>query len=102
MSLENVGTHHNPLDVLTRFVQAAVLGQHLPKLNLVKDHSLSQVFKYCSGVEKVKIADKDHAAIKRAHCSDQRLARLYQQVCGQHQCQVCMINFETIQDHQDS
>ena len=101
MSLEKVGTHHNPSDVLTKFVQASVSGQHLPKLNLLKDHSLSQVFKYCSGVEKVKIVDKNHAEIKEAHCSDQRLARLCQQVCGQHQGQVCMINFEAIQDQQD-
>ena len=101
MSLEKVGTHHNPSDVLTKFVQASVLGQHLPKLNLFKDHSLSQVFKYCSGVEKVKIVDKNHAAVKEAHCSDQRLAKLYQQVCGQRQGQVFMIYFEAIQDQQD-
>ena len=54
MSLEKVGTHHNPSDVLTKFVQASVLGQHLPKLNLFKDHSLSQVFKFCAGIEKIK------------------------------------------------
>ena len=54
MSLEKVGTHHNPSDVLTKFAQASALGQHLPKLNLFKDHSLSQVFKFCSSVEKVK------------------------------------------------
>ena len=52
--LEKVGTHHNPPDVLTKFVQAAVLGQHLPKFNLSKDSSLLQAFKYCSGVEKIK------------------------------------------------
>ena len=96
MSLEKVGTHHNPSDVVTKFVQASVLGQHLPKLHLFNDHSLSRVFKYCSGVETVKIVGKNHAAV-----SDQRLARLYQQVCGQHQGQVCMINFEAIQDQQD-
>ena len=101
MSFEKVGTHHNPSDVLTKFAQASVLGQHLPKLNLFKDHSLSQVFKYCSGAEKVKTTDRNYAAVTEAHCSDQRLARLYHQVCGQHQGQVCMINFEAIQDQQD-
>ena len=30
ISLEKVGTHHNPWDGLTKFAQAAVLGQHLP------------------------------------------------------------------------
>ena len=54
ISLEKVGTHHNPTDVLTKFVQTAVLGQHLPKFNLFKDSSLSQVRKYCAGVEKIK------------------------------------------------
>ena len=54
ISLEKVGTHHNPSDVLTKFVQAAVLGQHLPKLNLFKDPALSQAFKYGLGVEMVK------------------------------------------------
>ena len=34
ISLEKVGTQHNPSDVLTTFVQAAVLGHHFPKLNL--------------------------------------------------------------------
>ena len=47
---EEVETHHSSSDVLTKFVQAAVLGQHLPKLNLFKDPSLSQVRKYCSVV----------------------------------------------------
>ena len=53
ISLEKVGTHHNPPDVLTKFVQAAVLGQHLPRLNLFKDSCLSQVNKYCSSVERL-------------------------------------------------
>ena len=34
MSLEKVGTRHNPSDVPTKFVQSSVLGNHLPKLNL--------------------------------------------------------------------
>ena len=33
--------------------------------------------------------------------SDQRLARLYHQACAQQQGQICMINFEAFQDHQD-
>ena len=101
VSCHKVGTHHNPSDVLTKFAQASVLGQHLPKLNLFKDHSLSQVFKFCAGVEKLKAVHRSHRAIKEAHCTDQRLARLYHQVCDQHQGQVCMINFEAFQDHQD-
>ena len=44
MSLEKIRAHHNPSDFLPKFVQASVLGQHLPKLNFFKDHSLSQVF----------------------------------------------------------
>ena len=35
ISLETVRTHHNPSDVLTKFVQVA--GQHLPRLNLFED-----------------------------------------------------------------
>ena len=60
--------------------------------------------KVCSsfGVEKVKIVNKNHAAMQEAHCSDQRLARLHQQVGSQHQGQICVINFEAIQDQQDS
>ena len=38
MSLEKVGTHHNPSDILTKFVQASVLGNHLPKLSSSKIH----------------------------------------------------------------
>ena len=101
MSLEKVGTHHNPSDVLTKFVQASVLGNHLPKLNLFKDHSLSQVFKVGSGVAKIMTAQKSHREVRGSHVNDQRLARLYHQVCAQHQGQVCMINFEAFQDHQD-
>ena len=106
MSLEKVGTHHNPSDVLTKFVQASVLGQHLPKLNLFKDHSLSlvtgvQVLLRCREGQDSRQEIMNHAAVKEACCSDQRLASLYQQVCGQHQGQVCMINFEAIQDQQD-
>ena len=101
MSLEKVRTHQYPSDVLTKFVQASALGQHLPKLNLFKDHSLSQVFKFCAGAEKLKAIHRSHKTIKEAHCTDQRLARLYHQVCDQHQGQVCMINFEAFQDHQD-
>ena len=77
ISLETVGTHHNPSDVLTKFVQAAVLGQHLPKLNLFKA-SLSEVHKYCSGVEKikaVKLVKED--VCNRAHAV---LSKVYQQV----------------------
>ena len=101
MSLEKVGTHHTPSDVLTNFVQASALGQHFAKLNLFKDHSLSQVFKFCSGVKKLKVVHGSPTAEKEAHCSDQRLARLYHQVCQQRQGQVCMINLEGIQNHQD-
>ena len=91
MSLEKVGTHNNPSDILTKFVQASVLGNHLPKLNLFKDSSLSQVFKVSSAV-------RVHGL--QSHVEDQRLERLHQ-VCAQHQGQVCMINFEVFQDQQD-
>ena len=61
MSLEKVGTHHNPSDILTKFVQASVLGNHLPKLSLFKDSSLSQVFKFSSAVQ-VQDFHRDHRA----------------------------------------
>ena len=96
MSLEKVGTHHNPSDVLTKFVQSSVLGNHLPKLNLFKDSSLTQVFKV-SSIAQVQGFHRDH---RGSHVEDQRLARLHQ-VCAQHQGQVCMINFEAFQDQQD-
>ena len=96
MSLEKVGTHHNLSDVLTKFVQSSVLGNHLPKLNLFKDSSLAQVFKV-SSIAQVQGFHRDH---RGSHVEDQRLARLHQ-VCAQHQGQVCMINFEALQDQQD-
>ena len=37
ISFEKAGMHHSPSDVLTKLVQAAILGQHLPKLNLFRD-----------------------------------------------------------------
>ena len=95
MSLEKVGTHHNPADILTKFVQASVLGNHLPKLNLFRDSSLSQVFKVSSIVRVHGL--QSH---RGSHVEDQRLARLHQ-VCAQHQGQVCMINFEVFQNQQD-
>ena len=95
MSLEKVRTHHNPSDVLTKFVQSSALGNHLPKLNLFKDSSLSQVFKVSSTVQ-VQGFHRDH---RGSHVEDQRLARLHQ-VCAQHQGQICMINFEAFQDQQ--
>ena len=95
MSLEKVGTHHNPSDILTKFVQASVLGNHLPKLNLFKDSSLSQVFKVSSIVRVHGLHSH-----RGSHVEDQRLARLHQ-VCAQHQGQVCMINFEAFQNQQD-
>ena len=74
MSLEKVGTHHTPSDVLTKFVQTSVLGQHLPKLNVFRDQSLSQVFKFCAGIEKIKPVQRSYRAIKEAHGKDQRSA----------------------------
>ena len=100
MSLEKVGTHHNPSDVLTKFVQSSVLGNHLPKLNLFKDSSLTQVFKVSSDVVGITPVQGFHRDHRGSHVDDQRLARLYQ-VFAQHQGQVCMINFEAFQDHQD-
>ena len=94
MSLEKVGTHHSPSDVLTKFVQFSVLGNHLPRLNLFKDSSLTQVFKVSS------IAHVQGFHRGGSHVEDQKLARL-RQVCAQHQGQVCMINFEASQDQQD-
>ena len=90
ISLEKVGTHHNPSDseLLTKFVQAAVLGQHLPKLNLFKDPALSQVFKYGFGVEKAKIVKSEkEAATVKGNANDSAnhvLSRVYQQACSQH------------------
>ena len=39
LELKKVGTHFNPSDVLTKYVPASVLGQHLPHLNIFKVHS---------------------------------------------------------------
>ena len=36
LELKKVGTHFNPSDVLTKYVPASVLGQHLPRLNIFK------------------------------------------------------------------
>ena len=83
MSLEKVGTHHNPSDVLTKFVQASVLGNHLPKLNLFKDPSVSQVFKVSSGVVKITPVQGSHRELRGSQVEDQRLARLHQ-VCAKH------------------
>ena len=105
--LEKLGTHHSPSDVLTKFVQAAVLVQHLPKLKLFKDPALSQVFKYGLGVEKIKTVkskkdefnDKQETNLGANHV----LSRVYQQACSQHhgQCfvqgQVCMLNSGMLQ-----
>ena len=90
MSLEKVGTHNNPSDI-----QASVLGNHLPKLNLFKASSISQVFRVSSVVRVHGL--QSH---RGSHAEDQILARLHQ-VCAQHQGQVCMINFEAFQGQQD-
>ena len=68
---------------------------HLPKLNLFKDSSLSQVFKVSSIVQVPNIPRDQRGS----HVEDQRLARPHQ-VCAQHQGQVCMINFEAFQNQQ--
>ena len=39
LELKKVGTHFNPSDVLTKFVPASVLGQHLSRLNIFKVNS---------------------------------------------------------------
>ena len=107
-----MGTHHNPSDVLTKFVQAAVLGQHLPKLNLFNDPALSQVLKYGLGVEKIKTVksrneefnDKKETSLSANHV----LSRVCQQACSQHhgqrfvQGQVCVLNFKAFGDQRDS
>ena len=36
LELKKVGTHFNPSDILTKYVPASVLGQHLPRLNIFK------------------------------------------------------------------
>ena len=36
LELKKVGTHFNPSDVLTKYVPASALGQHLPRLNIFK------------------------------------------------------------------
>ena len=99
MSLEKVGTHHNPsdnvTDILTKLVQASVLGNHLPKLNLFRDSAVSQVFKVSSIVRVHGL--QSH---RESQVADQRLSRLHQ-VCAHHQGQVFMINFEALQGQQD-
>ena len=39
LELKKVRTHFNPSDVLTKYVPASVLGQHLPRLNIFKVNS---------------------------------------------------------------
>ena len=111
MSLEKAGTHHNPSDVLTKFVQAAVLGQHLQKLNLFEDPSLSQVFKYGLGMETVKTveSEKEDVTVKgnANFCANHAPSRVYQQAYSQHHDQrfvqghVCMLNFDSFEDHRE-
>ena len=36
LELKKVGTHFNPSDILTKYVPASDLGQHLPRLNIFK------------------------------------------------------------------
>ena len=48
-----VRTHTYPSNVLTMLVQFAVLGQHLPKLNLFKDPHLSQGHSSSLGVNQL-------------------------------------------------
>ena len=68
--------------MLTKFVQAAVLGQHLPKLNLFKEPALSQVFKYGLGVEKIKAlkSEKEDVTVKQKtnFSANHVLSRVYQ------------------------
>ena len=65
ISIEKVGTHHNPSsDVLTKFVQAAVLGQHLPKFKFFKDPALLQVLEYGLGVEKSRQSSQGRKSSK--------------------------------------
>ena len=70
------------MDVLTKFVEAATLGQRLPKLNPFRDSRVSQVHKYCSGVEKLNAIKYVKAC--RAHAV---LSKVNQQVCSRRQGQ---------------
>ena len=69
ISLEKVGPHSNPSDVLSKFVQAAVLGPHLPKRNIFRDPRLSQVSQYsCTGQSKIKQVSSNQINVApRAH-----------------------------------
>ena len=64
------GTHRNPSDVLTTFVQAAVLGQHLPKLKLFKDSCLLTGIRMSAGVKKLNVTQniRDDQS-RRAHAA---------------------------------
>ena len=62
ISLEIAGTRSTPTDMLTEFVQAAALGQHLLKFNLFKDPHLSQVRSYSM----CKAAQGSHARQRRS------------------------------------
>ena len=100
ISLEQVGTHHNPSDVLTKFVQVASLAQHLRKLNLFKDSHVPQVREKLNSIKRVT---EEQAC--RAHTV---LSNVYKQVCGQHQGrrfsqdQICVFLLDSFSDQQEA
>ena len=76
ISLETVGTHHNPSHVLTKFVQAAVFGQHLP----IFKPRLSQMFKNsCSDHEKLNAIK--NVRVTSTHGVYDVLSKVDHQVC---------------------
>ena len=54
LELKKVGTHFNPSDVLTKYVPASVLGQHLPRLNIFKVNSQRSTKSVPSSVKQVQ------------------------------------------------
>ena len=100
-----MGTHHNPSDVLTKIRSSRCSrSASPPELNLFKDSSLSQVHKYCFGVQKIKAIKFVKEDINTyAHAV---LSRVDQHACdrlqdGSIQGRICMLDFDVFQDQQE-
>ena len=100
ISLEKVGTHHIPSDVLTKFFQAAVLGQHFPKLNLFKDPALSQDTQDKARRRRCQREDESHCNSCAFKSISTSLQSKHQ---GQHPVQghICMLDFDSFEDQRE-
>ena len=96
ISLEKVRTHHNPS--CSRSSLKLLFLVSISRGSTFKDSSLSQVYKYCSSVEKIKTVKliKEDVSVN-AHTI---LSRANQQACNQNQGQrfsqgqICMLDID--------